>query len=148
MTLPRSWVIEDLRAVVQLHGMHRRDHTSSAVAVGLLAAAVASVTFWLYRSSIPFGERDGLEGVVFLPILFCTSILATLVAGWRRTSVSWPLVCATVACLAIAVALIAWGTTRGGPPVLESAVLIVLLVYPVGLVVHSSGSSWVWAFDS
>ena len=110
-----------------------------SVGVGLLIGGIVVGSTWAYLSSIEID--DGLEGLIFLPILGVASILVALVAR------SWsgqfrPVVGAVAACVGVAVAATVHAWSRSaGPSVLPLYTLTVLLFLPLTLVGVAVGTA-------
>ena len=102
-----------------------------SVAAGLFVASIAVGSTWAYLSSIEID--DGLEGVIFLPILVAASTLVALAAR------SWsgqfrPILGAVAACVGVAVAATAHAWSRpAGPSVLPLYTLTVVVLLPLTL---------------
>lgn len=113
--------------------------TAWSVAGGLLIAGIAIGSTSAYLSSIEID--DGLEGLIFLPILSAASILVALAAR------SWsdqfrPVLGAVAACVGVAVAATVHAWSRSaGPSVLPLYTLTVLLFFPLALVGVAVGTA-------
>ena len=112
---------------------------AGSVTGGLLITMIAIGSLWAYLSSIVID--DGLEGLVFLPILGAASAIVALAArSW--TGQFRPIVAAVAACVGIAVAATvhAWGRAEG-PPVFPVYAGTVLLFFPTALVGVAIGTA-------
>ena len=113
--------------------------TAWSVAAGLLIAGIAIESTWAYLSSIVID--DGLEGLIFIPVLGLAGFLVALAAR------SWsgqfrPLVGAVTACVGVALAATvdAWSRSAG-LSVLPVYALTVLMFLPVTLVGAAVGTA-------
>ncbi len=104
---------------------------AESVAAGLLIAAIAVGSLWLYLSSIEID--DGLEGLMFLPILiFANAIVALAVRSW--TARFRPILASVAACVGIAIAATVHAWSRAeGPSVFPVYAGTVLLFLPLTL---------------
>ena len=110
-----------------------------SVAAGLLIATIAVGSIWAYLSSIEIG--DGLEGLIFLPILAATSTLVALAARTGSDQFR-PVLGAVAACVGVAVAATVHRWSRSaGPSVLPLYTLTVLLFFPLTLVGVAVGTA-------
>ena len=113
--------------------------TACSIGAGLLMAGIAVGSTWAYLSSIDID--DGLEGLIFLPILGTASILVALAAR------SWsgqfrPVVGAVAACVGVAVAATVHAWSRSaGPSVLPLYTITVLVFLPLTLVGVAAGTA-------
>ena len=106
---------------------------------GLLIAAIAVGTLWAYLSSIVID--DGLEGLVFLPILGAASAIVAL-AGRSWTGRFRPILAAVAACVGVAIAATVHTWSRSeGPSVLPLYTLTVIVFFPIALAGVALGSS-------
>ncbi len=102
-----------------------------SVVAGLLIATIAVGSTWAYLSSIEID--DGLEGLIFLPVLVAASTLVALAAR------SWsgqfrPVVGTVAACVGVAAAATAQTWSRpAGPSVLPLYALTVVVLLPLTL---------------
>ncbi len=55
---------------------------------GVIGALIAATTTWVYLASITID--DGLEALMFVPILVAVLVTLGTIAGLRRRSTSWP----------------------------------------------------------
>jgi hypothetical protein len=102
------------------------------VGAGLAVALLACSSTYLHLSSIKID--DGLEGLVFLPILLGAGFLVGPVLGRRRTNPLQPFLCAAVASVAVGITLAAWRSTRqGGASTFSIVVMTVVVFFPLAL---------------
>lgn len=113
--------------------------TAWSIAGGLLIAGIAVGSTWAYLASIEID--DGLEGLIFLPILGAASFLVALAAR------SWsgrfrPVVAAVAACLGVDLVMTVeiWSRSAG-PSVVPLYTLTVLLLFPLTLVGVAIGTA-------
>ena len=101
------------------------------VVAGLLIATIAVGSTWGYLSSTEID--DGLEGLIFLPILVAVSTLVALAArSW--SSQFRPIVGAVAACVGVAVAATVHTWSRpAGPSVLPLYAFTVVVLLPLTL---------------
>ena len=108
-----------------------------SIAAGLLIAAITVGSTWVYLASIEID--DGLEGVIFLPILAGASALVAL--GARAWSGRFrPILGSVAACVGVAVALITLAWTRGGPSAASLFALTVVVLLPLTLFGVAAGT--------
>ncbi len=101
-----------------------------SIAAGLLIAAITVGSTWAYLSSIEID--DGLEGMIFLPILLVASTVVGL--GARAWSGRFrPILGSVAACVGIAVALTALAWSRGGPSAASLFTLAAVVLLPLTL---------------
>ena len=102
-----------------------------AVVAGVGAAVLATALTWGYLSSITID--DGLEGLVFLPLLAVACGIVSVPVGWRHTSIAGPATIAGVAVATATVVLAAHGASRGGPPLASTVVVGAVVLGPLAL---------------
>ena len=108
-----------------------------SVAAGLLIAAITIAGTWAYLSSIEID--DGLEGLMFFPLLVTASLLVAVVA--RRWSARFrPIIGSVAGCVGVAVVLIALSWSRGGPSAASTVGLTVLVLFPLTLASVATGT--------
>jgi hypothetical protein len=78
----------DRRDVVARHA-----RLSGAVVSGGVGGTLATVIVAVYLGAIEID--DGLEALVYLPLIGVISLAAAVPAGWRRASPCWPMVAAS-----------------------------------------------------
>ena len=113
--------------------------SAGSVTVGLLITMIAIGSLWAYLSSIAIDE--GLEGLIFLPILAVASAIVALGArSW--TGRFRPILASVAACVGIAVAATvhAWSRAEGPPvfPVYAGTVLLFLPLTVVGVAIGTA----------
>jgi UDP-N-acetylenolpyruvoylglucosamine reductase len=103
-----------------------------SVAAGMVIAAIAIGCTWAYLASITID--DGLEGLIFLPLLGAAGVVVALAA--RTVTVRFrPVVASVATCVGVAVALTAreWSRSGGDPPIAETYATVVLVLFPLAL---------------
>ncbi len=105
---------------------------AGSVGGGLLIAAIAIGCTWAYLASITID--DGLEGLVFLPLLGAAGIVVALVAR-TATARFRPVVGSVAACVGTAIALTVhgWSRSGGGPSLWPTYTVTVLVLFPLTL---------------
>ena len=97
---------------------------------GVAAAAVSAAITWLYLVSVTID--DGLEGLIYLPILSAAMIAISARAGWRDQDWKWARAAALGAVLATSGFLLAFAIYRGDISLARDAIgaSLVVAVFP------------------
>lgn len=112
--------------------------------VGAGAAVVSGAATWLYLASITID--DGLEGLVYLPILGVVMLLICGRAGWHQLPWGWARSAAIGSVVATAVLLLGLSVYRGDAFLARAAVgvTVVVAAFPfTGAVIGWGLASWV-----
>ncbi len=112
--------------------------------VGAGAAAVSGGATWMYLASITVD--DGLEGLVYLPILGVVMLLICGRAGWRQLPWAWARAAALGSVVATAMLLLSLSVYRGDALLARAAVgaSVVVAAFPfTGAVIGWGLSTWV-----
>jgi hypothetical protein len=112
--------------------------------VGAGAAAVSGGATWLYLASITLD--DGLEGLVYLPILGVVMLVICGLAGWRQLPWGWARTAAIGSVVTTAIVLLGLSAYRGDALLARAAVgvSVVVAAFPfTGAVIGWGLATWV-----
>lgn len=108
---------------------------AGAALAGVGEAALATVATVAYLATTEVD--DGLEALVFLPVLAVLGAVFAAVAGWRRRDLRWPVVSALAAAAAAVAGLMVSAGTEGDGDLARSALgagVVILMFAVVGSV--------------
>jgi hypothetical protein len=113
------------------------------VLAGVASVAVAGAATWVYLRSITID--DGLEGLIYLPILSVAMIAITARAGWRGHEWAWARSAALGAAGATSLFLLALAVHRSDATLARAAIgaSLVVAVFPfTGAVIGWGLATW------
>ena len=85
-----------------------------AVLAGIVECALSIAITAIYLSMIEID--DGLEALMFIPVMAAVSVPAALVAGWKGARSQWPIVAGMAAAATAFVAVLLLGANAGNSP--------------------------------
>lgn len=103
----------------------------SAVIAGSVVAVVALGGTALYLDSIEID--DGLEALVFRPVLVVVGVVAGIVGAWWSERIAWPVICGAAAASVIALVFLSSSIRNGssGPSPVPYVVMSAVLFFPL-----------------